>query len=130
MNDIGFDLVRFSSGGKNQFLKKTIYKCKYKGVLSHIAVSYFTHKQKCNGKPDMRCLHKCIPNKMWNSIRILSWQSNNAHTKRTSKHWNAFNATSKLKIHASHCVQHTQTHIIPKSLIDVSECMLCVCMNI
>lgn len=32
------------SGGENQFSKKTIYKCKYRGVLSHIAVSYFTRK--------------------------------------------------------------------------------------
>lgn len=32
------------SGGENQFSEKTIYKCKYRGVLSHIAVSYFTRK--------------------------------------------------------------------------------------
>lgn len=36
---------RESVGGKKtSFQKKTIYKCKYKGVLSHIAVSHFTHK--------------------------------------------------------------------------------------
>lgn len=35
---------RLVLGGKNQFSEKTIYKCKYKGVLSHIAVSNFTHK--------------------------------------------------------------------------------------